>query len=48
MAKQSLIDELRVYLEGVENYWLTLAIIMLYCIGMLVLTMFGVYFYARH
>jgi hypothetical protein len=47
MAKQSLIDELRVYLEGVENYWLALAIIMLFCIGMSVLTLFGVYFYTR-
>ena len=48
MAKQSLIDELRMYLEGVENYWLTLAIIMLFCVGMSVLTLFGVFLYTSH
>lgn len=48
MAKESLIDSLRMYLEGVENYWLTLAIIMLFFVFASVLTLTGVYFYTRH
>lgn len=48
MAKESLIDNLRIYLEGVENYWLALAIIMIFCLGISVLTLCGVYFYTRH
>jgi ABC-type xylose transport system permease subunit len=48
MAKESLTDELRIYLEGVENYWLALAVIMLFFIFVSTLTLFGVYIYTRH
>ena len=48
MKKESLLGELRIYLEGVENYWLTLAIIMLFFVFASVLTLTGVYFYTRH
>jgi len=47
MAK-SLIEELREHLEGVESYWLAIAIVMLVLIGMSGLTLFGVYLYTRH
>jgi hypothetical protein len=48
MAKETILDELRNYLEGVENYWLALAIIIFFFIIMSVLTLFGVYLYTRH
>jgi hypothetical protein len=48
MNKESLIDQLRMYLEGVENYWLALFIIMVFCIGISALTLFGVFLYTRH
>lgn len=47
MAKESLLDELRIYLEGIENYWLALAVIMLAFAVIATLTLFGVYFYTR-
>jgi hypothetical protein len=48
MAKESFTDELRIYLEGVENYWLALAVIMLFFIFASVLTLFGVYVYTHN
>lgn len=48
MAKESLTDELRIYLEGVENYWLALAVVMLAFVVIATMTLFGVYFYTRH
>jgi hypothetical protein len=48
MKKESFIDSLRIYLEGVENYWLALAIIMLFFVFASTLTLTGVYFYTRH
>lgn len=47
MAKQSLLDELRTYLEDVENYWLTLAIVILTLVILSGFTLFGVYLYTR-
>jgi len=47
MAKQSLLDELRIYLEGVENYWLSFAIVIITLIILSGLTLFGVYLYTR-
>ena len=44
---KSLLDELREHVEGIENYWLALAIIMLFSLFASVLTLFGVYFYTR-
>ena len=48
MAKETILDELRIYLEGVENYWLALAIIIIMLIIFSGLTLLGVYFYTRH
>jgi len=48
MAKESILDELRIYLEGVENYWLALAIMIIFFAIMSGLTLFGVYLYTRH
>ena len=47
MAKESLIDGLRMYLEGVENYWLALAIIMLFFSTIAGFTLVGIYFYTQ-
>jgi hypothetical protein len=46
MSKSSL-DQLREYLEGVNNYWLTLAIITFFFALTSVLTLFGIYLYTR-
>ena len=46
MAK-SLLDQLREHLEGVENYWLYLAMFVLGLSAMAALTLTGVYFYTR-
>ena len=48
MKKESLLDELRLYLEGVENYWLALAIIIIFFASLAGLTLAGVYMYTRH
>lgn len=48
MQKESLLDELRTYLEGVENYWLTFAIAIVILTILAGLTLFGVYIYTRH
>jgi len=48
MKKESILDELRIHLEGVENYWLALAIIMLFFLFASVLTLFGVFLYTRY
>ena len=47
MAK-SLMDQLQEQLEGVENVWLALAVIMLFLTLTAGLTVLGVYFYTRH
>jgi hypothetical protein len=48
MAKESILDELRIYLEGVENYWLAITIAILFFTVIAVITLTGVYFYTRH
>ena len=48
MKKKSLLDELRIYLEGVENYWLAFAVILVTLIALAGATLFGVYLYTRH
>lgn len=47
MEKESLSDQLRTYLEGVESYWLTFMVIMITLSIMAGLTLFGVYLYTR-
>jgi hypothetical protein len=47
MDKESLSDQLRTYLEGVENYWLTFMIIMITLGTIAGLTLVGVYFYTH-
>jgi hypothetical protein len=44
----SLLDELREHLEGVEHYWLYLFIMIFYFFVIAALTLVGVYFYTRH
>jgi hypothetical protein len=46
--KESLLDQLRTYLEGVENYWLAFGILLLSFIMLGIVTLTGVYFYTRH
>jgi hypothetical protein len=46
MAK-SLLDELREHLEGVENYWVMFATILLFFALIAGLTLCGVYLYTR-
>jgi hypothetical protein len=48
MAKETILDELRIYLEGVENYWLAISIVILFFTVIGSLTLVGVYFYTRH
>lgn len=48
MQKESLLDQLRIHLEGVENYWLAFAIMLLSCFTIACITLTGVYFYTRH
>jgi hypothetical protein len=45
---ESLLEELREHLEGIENYWLALAIIILFFAVFAGATLIGVYFYTRH
>lgn len=47
MKKESLLDELRIYLEGVENYWLAMAVVLLSFAVIASATLFGVYIYTR-
>ena len=44
---KSLLDELREHLEGVENYWLYLAIVVVGLTVLSILTLTGVFFYTR-
>ena len=44
---KSLLDELREHLEGVENYWLYLAIVVAGLVVLSILTLTGVFFYTR-
>jgi hypothetical protein len=46
MAK-SLLDELREHLEGVENAWLFISLVIFGLAILAVLTLTGVYFYTR-
>jgi len=46
MAK-SLLDELREHLEGVENVWLFIFLVVVSLAIMAALTLFGVYLYTR-
>jgi hypothetical protein len=48
MQKESLLDEIRTYLEDVENYWLALSIVIALFIVVSVVTLFGVFLYTRH
>lgn len=48
MKKESLLDELRIYLEGIENYWLAIAIVIFFFTIIGSFTLVGVYFYTRH
>ena len=43
----SLLDELREHLEGVENYWLYLALVILGLTAVAIVILTGVYFYTR-
>ena len=47
MKKESLLDQLRIYLEDAENHWLTFFMVMI-TLGIIAgLTLFGVYVYTR-
>jgi hypothetical protein len=46
--KESLLDQLRTYLEGVENYWVAFATVLVTGIMLAVITLTGVYFYTHH
>lgn len=48
MKKESLLDQLRTHLEGIENYWLAFATMLVAGIMIAVITLTGVYFYTRH
>lgn len=46
--KESLLDQLRTYLEDVESYWVAFATILVSGIIIAVITLTGIYFYTRH
>jgi hypothetical protein len=45
---RSTLDDLREYIEEIENYWLALAMMVGFFAIIAVLTLFGVYIYTRH
>ena len=47
MKKQSLLDQIRTHLEGVENYWLFFLMLVLSFILIAGVTLTGVYFYTK-
>ena len=48
IMSRSILDDLREYIEEIENYWLALAMIIGFFAIIAVLTLFGVYVYTRH
>jgi len=48
IMSRSILDDLREYIEEIENYWLALAMMIGFFAIIAVLTLFGVYVYTRH